>query len=308
EAAQQAYDQLWADYYAAVDYTAQAYYDTVTATADYMLQSYYAAVDYTTQAVDYYIDYYDQYAYYCTLYPWDCYSYAYDAATYTYYYVGDVSDTPAGTTTIGDVTINVGYPIQPTPIPSAEAYEALVLFANDQLGAVVEPLYAGAATDGVQSVLTYLPEEIEALMLNAMSISGAAYWGLLPGGAAAVAVGDCAVNCAITADNLSIQLSSGSAGAYGMLASAAAPTSPDTALQLITTVYPKLEGLAFAQITDVETGYAFTATTASVGYDAATQQPVSSAKVVYAGVVDVNGVPFVYALVAVGQGYVDLLG
>ena len=308
--AQQAYDQFWADYYTAVETTAQVYYDTMTATADYLLASYAAAVDYTTQTVDYYLAYAEQYAYYCALYPWDCYSYAYDAATNSYYYVGAASDAPSGTTTIGDVTVNVTVPIS-EPTPSAEAYEALVVFANDQLGAVIEPLYAGEATEAVQLVIGYLPDEIEAQLLNATSISGVTYWGLLTGGVGAVIVGDCSTNpanCAITADNLSVQLSSASTGMYGLLASAAVPTTPEAALALITTVYPKLDGLSFNQITDVEQGVAFMATTASVGYDVDTQAPISTAKVVYAGVVDVNGAPFVYAVVGVGAGYASLLG
>ncbi len=302
QAAQDAYDQLWTDYYTAVDYTAQVYYDTVTATADYMLQSYYAAVDTTTQTVDYYLAYYDQYMYYCSLYPWDCYSYAYDAVTYTYYYVGDVSSAPTGTTTVGQVPTNVTIMVEP-PTPSAEAYEAIVLFANDQLGAVVEPLYAGTVTAEIDQMIQLLPEEMQAFMLNSLEISGTEYWGMLTGGAASVMVGDCA-GCVVTTDTLSMQLSSASMGAYAIRASAAVPTTAEEALRLITTVYPKLTGLSFAQITDVD-GLAFTATTASLGTDV-NGQPISAAKVVYAGVVNVNGAPYVYAMVAVGEGYADV--
>lgn len=308
QAAQQAYDQFWTDYYAAVDYTANAYYATVTASADYMLQTYEEAVNYTMQAVDYYIAYAEQYAYYCAAYPWDCYSYVYDATYNTYVYVGEVSDEAVSTTTVGEVTTTATYPIQPTPTPSAEAYEALVVFANDQLGAVVEPVYAGVATDEVQLMMGYLPAEIQAYLLNTTTMSGTTYWGLLHGGFGAVMVGDCAAdsaNCAVTADNLSVQLSSAAAGAYGILANQTMPTTTTDALALITMVYPKLDGLAFAQITDVEQGLAFMATTASMGYDTATMQPVSAAKVVYAGVVDVNGQAFVYAMVGVGEGYVS---
>ena len=307
--AQAAYDQFWQDYYSAVDDTAQAYYDTVTASADYLLQSYEQAVDYTTDAIDYYIAYADQYAAYCALYPWDCYSYVYDAAESVYVYVGDV--TVNGTTEIGDVSTSVSYPVQNAPAPSADAYEALVVFATDQLGAVVEPLYAGVATADVQALLLYLPAEIQAYFLNASTISGATYWGLMHGGAAAVSVGDCAANsanCAVSADNLSMQLSSASAGIYGLLTTQTAPAAPTDALSLITTVYPKLNGLSFTQISDVTPGYAFTASTASIGYDPATGQLISVAKVVYAGVVNVDGQAFVYALVALGEGYVGVVG
>ncbi len=72
-------------------------------------------------------------------------------------------------------------------------------------------------------------------------------------------------------------------------------------------MYPKFTGLAFAQVTDIDTGYAFTATTASMGLDPVTNQPVSAAKVIYAGVVSLNGQTYVYALVGVGEGYASVL-
>lgn len=307
-AAQQAYDQLWQDYYDAVDTTAQTYYDTVTATSDYLLQSYQEAVDYTTQAIDSYLVYADQYAGYCALYPWDCYSYAYDATVNTYVYVGDVSAAPVATVEIGDVSTQVTIPVTASPQPSADAYEAIVLFANDQLGATVTPRYAGDATDAVQFVIDRLPAEMQAYVANATALSGATYWALLQGGMAGVMVGDCtAGNCAITADNLDLHLSSSAAGIYGLLASGVTPATAEAALALITDVYPKLEGLAFAQVTDIDAGMAFTATAATLGVDPVTHQPVSAAKVVYAGVVDVDGQPFVYALVGVGEGYAGLL-
>ncbi|MBK8027358.1 MAG: hypothetical protein IPK19_39680 [Chloroflexi bacterium] len=139
-----AYDQLWADTYAAIDYNAQTYYDTMAASADYLLQTYIEAVNYTAQAATSYLTAYDKFLAYCALYPWDCYAYAYDAATGTYTYTGDASSAPVTTVNIGDVTINGAYPVEAAPAPSAEAYEALVRFAREQLGATVEPLYAGA--------------------------------------------------------------------------------------------------------------------------------------------------------------------
>ena len=136
----------------------------------------------------------------------------------------------------------------------------------------------------------------------------ATYWGLLNGGVAAVAVGDCApeADCWVNSDTLELALSSSSTGAYGLIAASTIPATADKALALITQVYPKLEGLAFSQITNIETGMAFTATAAGIGLDPETQQPLSVAKVVYAGVVDFNGQPFVYALVAVGESHVAL--
>lgn len=304
--AQQAYDQLWADYYTAVETTAQTYYDTVTASADYLLQTYEEAVGYAVQPVDYYVDYAEQFAVYCAAYPWDCYNYVYDSVENMYVYVGDVSSAPVGMLEVSEVAALAGYPIS-VPAPSAEAYQAIVVFANDQLGAVVEPLYAGTATDAVQATMGPLPAVIEAIMLNTTTVSGGAYWGLLNGGAAAVMVGDCGSGvCAVDTTTIDAMVSSASAGLYGLYTNSAMPTTPDAALALITRVYPKLSGLAFAQITNVDAGYGFTATAASLGLDPVTRQPISVAKVVYAGVVDVGGQSFVYALVALGEGYVEI--
>jgi hypothetical protein len=305
EAAQQAYDQLWADYYNAVDYTAQAYYDTITATYDYMLETYLYAVEYTAATVSYYLDYYYAYYDYCYWYPWDCYAYTYDTVTGAYYYTGYVSDYPVATVTIGDVTINGSWPaVSVDPVPSAEAYKAVTVFANDQLGAVVEPLYAGEATDQVQLATQALPDEIEAFMLAVMPQAAADYWALINGGFAGVAVGTS--SRPVSMETLNAELSASSAGVYALYAEAAMPSDAAGALDLITKVYPALEGLAFAQISDVE-GFAFTASAAGIGSDPVTGATLSVAKVIYAGVVSVNGKTAVYTLVGVGQPYVDVI-
>jgi hypothetical protein len=93
---------------------------------------------------------------------------------------------------------------------------------------------------------------------------------------------------------------------YALYAEAAMPSDAAGALDLITKVYPALEGLAFAQISDVE-GFAFTASAAGIGSDPVTGATLSVAKVIYAGVVSVNGKTVVYTLVGVGQPYVDVI-
>ena len=304
--AQAAYDQFWQDYYDAVAYTAQSYYAVATATADYLLETYYVAVDYALVAVDYYLAYYDQYVNYCYFYPWDCYMYAYDAAMGVYYYVGDVSEEPVAQVEIGDVYVNTTYPVPVEPQPSADAYSAVVLFANDQLGAAVEPLYAGEATEQVELMMQAMPPEMQAFLLRTMETSCADYWALISGGVAAVAAADCSAGSQPVTD-LHAELTTASAGAYMLHTNSAMPATASEALSLITTVYPALTGLAFAEITDIETGMAFTATAAGIGVDPATGASLSVPKVIYAGVVSVNGQAYVYALVGVGEAYVDLI-
>lgn len=306
--AQAAYNQVWDDYYAAVETTADTYYTTVTASTDYALQTYEQALTATTEAVDDYAANASEYAAYCAAYPWDCYSYVYDAASDTYTDTSSASADPAGTVTIAPPAAE-SLAIS-APEPSAEAYQALVTFANDQLGLTVAPLYAGAATADITAVMGYLPAEIQAYLSAAAGMAESTYWGIWTGGAGAVMVGSCSADaaCTVNSDTLSLELTSASAGGYTLLVNTPAPTTPDAALNLLTTVYPKLTGLTFAQVSNIQTGMAFTATAASLGYDPDTGAPLSVAKVIYVGVVDVNGQSLTYALVGIGEAYAGLFG
>jgi hypothetical protein len=294
--AQQAYDQFWADYYTAVDYAAQSYYQTVTASVDYAQQAYYDALNYTTTTIDYYVDYAAEYAEYCYYYPWDCYSYAYDETSGTYTNVEYVSDQPVATVTTGTVAVNWSA-VGNVPVSSAEAYEALVVFANDQLGTVVQPLYAGDATQEIQQIMTQLPAEVEgyAALLSGIDT---AYWGILNGGVGVVGKLDCSTGC--SGENIPAELSSGSAGIYMLSVASPMPADSAGALALITQVYPALNGLAFAEVTNVETGMAYMATAYGLGEDA-NGQGITLAKVVYTGVMSINNQTVVYALVGVGE-------
>nr|MCU0465255.1 hypothetical protein [Anaerolineae bacterium] len=188
--------------------------------------------------------------------------------------------------------------------------EALVAFANEQLGLTLTPAYAGTLTAELSTIIAYLPAEMQAYLSAAASLTDAQSFGVWQGGAGAVMVGACSVDntCAVEAESLSLELTNASAGAYTLLVNTPAPTTTEGALELLTTVYPKLNGLAFAQVTNIEAGLAFTATASSIGYDSNTQAPLSVAKVIYVGVINVNGQALTYALVGVGEAYADLFG
>lgn len=173
-------------------------------------------------------------------------------------------------------------PMQPGP--TADAYSAVTVFANAQLGMVIEPLYAGEATGDIVAQMQLLPPEIQGFVLNALMASGDDYWTLVNGGAAGVMVAD-----AVTTEQLTAELSSNATGLYTLRVEAAMPTNASEALNLITHVYPALTGLAFAEIADIEDGMAFTATAASMGVDPFTGASLSAPKIVYAGVIDVDG-------------------
>jgi hypothetical protein len=323
EAAVNAYEVLWGDYYDAVDYAADAYYDAVTGVIDYGLDSfedYYGlVVAESLAAIDDYYDYYDVYLDYIAMYPWDSYAYMYDEAAeayvsqepvnvyyYNYYYDAETvaSEAVPVSTEQTVTTYTAPIPAQ-APAPSAEAYEALVVFANDQLGAIVDPLYAGEVTEEVLNALMTLPAQAQypAYLATKMDIAG--YYGLLKGGAAALAVGECPTGqvCQLGTD-IPAELSQAALGVYAIRTGEPVPTTPAEALQLAQLVYPKLTGLEFIQLADVQ-GYAFMAQTASIA--TVDGQPATVAKVVLTGVGNYNGQTVVYAAVGVGDMYANLL-
>ncbi|MCI0394514.1 MAG: hypothetical protein L0332_19890 [Chloroflexi bacterium] len=325
-AAQDAYEQLWHDYYAAVDYAAQAYYDTVTAAIDYGAETFEAYYDEAVQSayevVDYYYNTYYDWTAYCALYPWDCYQYTYDEATGTYmtnetvnnYYYTYTTGQAAPATTEAMPTTQAPAPapaqapaISP-PAPSEAAYEAIVVFANDQLGATVEPMYAGEVTEEVLALLQMLPVYAQNAAYTAVNVSTASYYALLQGGVAAVSVGECAEGstCQLSSD-IPAELSNASLGVYALQTAEALPATAAEALELLTLVYPRLTGLDFTQVTSTDVtipGYAFTATTTSAAL--INGQPGFVTKVVFAGVASVDGRTVVYATVGLGETYASL--
>jgi hypothetical protein len=322
ETARQAYEQVWEDYYDAVDYAAEAYYEAVTGAIDYGAETYEAyydqAVAQAQQAINAYYEYYDDYLAYTQMYPWDSYAYTYDEAsgqytttetvnTYYYNYTSGGSESAATTTVPISPTLSqspVAPPIPQAPAPSAEAYEAIVVFANDQLGAVVTPVYAGEVTPETLALLANLPVQVQNPLYNAQNMAVEAYYGLLKGGVAAVAVGDCSpgASCQLSGD-MPADLSSAALGSYVLTTAESMPATPGDALQLITLVYPKLTGLQFTQAAEMP-GYAFAAVTSSVGLQ--NGQPAVVTKVVFAGVINANGRTVVYATVGLGEVYAQL--
>ncbi len=302
-AAQAAYDQFWTDYYAAVDAAAQAYFDLMMEEAEALYEE---AVNAATAVIDYYDEYAEWYMTYCYYYPWDCYLYAYNTLTGVYESTEAASEQPAGTITMGEVEdsmATLSTIATETFASSPEAYEAIVIFANDQLGTTVEPLYAGAITEELLAYLGYMPDEIAAYA--ALLTNAQAYWGLLNGGVAGVAIGDCTAAAPCTIDNMAQALSDASGGIFALNVAAPMPGDTAGALDLITTVYPALNGLSFAQVMDTEAGMAFLGTAYSVGANDS-GQPLTVAKLVYAGVIPSStGQTTVYALVAVGEAQIE---
>jgi hypothetical protein len=204
-------------------------------------------------------------------------------------------------------------------VSSPEAYAALVGFAAESLGTAVAPIYAGDATATIemtasqlaneataaamQQILGQFPPETQAMIAQAASISGNAYWGVLSNGAAVLYTDACKdnPNCAINLDVLQVQVSNSSLGAYAVYVPSGAQSSAE-AINLIKAAFPALAGMDFLPIPGVNDYYAFMAENYNYG-----AQGVASGRVVYAGVVSYVGQSLVYAVVVTGEGYLSVV-
>jgi hypothetical protein len=198
------------------------------------------------------------------------------------------------------------WPTLALPPASSQAEAAVLYFAATHLGVAPKLLYAGdlgSASGNAATVLTtvtgQLPAEVQAYITAMSNLSGAAYWGVWQIGSGIVGIGDCTdnPNCTVTMDSLKLSITSSSAGVYGLYTPGQATTSAE-ALALLLATFPALNGLSFEEF-PTETGFAFQA----IIYDLSQN---ASAKYVYAGALGSAGQAFVYALVAVGDGYVEL--
>ena len=192
-----------------------------------------------------------------------------------------------------------------------EAYSMIVGFSNEHLGRVVTPLYAGTYVsdqyqvpaqyaDLAAQVIGLFPEEVQAVIDAASSARIAAYWGAWSDGAGVVYAGDCTdlPVCPYGMGGLEIEVNYGSIGLYGIYGGYAVPGSEADAMGGILYTFPGLAGAVLTAV-PVDSGYAFSGTSVSL--------QKHSASVVYVGVVDGEGQPFTYALVAVGDTFSQMM-
>lgn len=189
---------------------------------------------------------------------------------------------------------------------SAEASTAIVGFAATYLGANVSPLYA-SVVDGSQSttsqasidtIMRQFPAELQAMLASVDDLSGVTYWGLLPDGVASVYTGECnAEQCDISQDNIQLQVTSGSVGAYAVYRDGNPPTVEDITYLLYAT-YPALYGVGLSPV-ESDTGTAFVSV--------AMNPDTAKLSVYYAGVIPAGDQAIVYAVVGVGDVFVQLM-
>jgi hypothetical protein len=214
--------------------------------------------------------------------------------------------------TIGEVAFDLSALDDLALETSPEAYAAIVAFASQHLGTLVSPLYAGVLSseevvvpesynDLVAMVLTQFPEDMQAVIDQAATISGAGYWAIFPEGAATLYTGDCADNpaCTVAVDGLEFQLNNSAVGLYGLYGNFGTVLNADDALRAIQAAFPRLTGYPFTPI-PVESGYAFAAVIADL------ERETANITLVYAGAVGYGDTSLAWALVALGDGYVQL--
>ena len=197
-------------------------------------------------------------------------------------------------------TADVTRPPLTTPTASPDAERVLVEFAQQQLGIVIKPIYAGNATDKADALLKALPPEIQSAMNKMPDLATQSYWGLLGNGVATVNIGECAAGavCTVGGEN-ELELNSASLGIYVLRVSDPTPTDADAALALVQQTFPGLKGLSFSPVENEEIkGYAFYVLVP--GVDLGAGQAAIAAKSVIAGTTDVNGKTVVYAAVGLG--------
>jgi hypothetical protein len=196
---------------------------------------------------------------------------------------------------------------------SDEAYAAIVGFAQLYLGTAISPIYADEITttalrervgqaelpDEVTQIVADLPAELQQILAVA---NGVIYWSILPDGAATVYTGnECnPPTCTVTIENLQVNISSASFGTY-LLYRNATVTNSNEAYSLIINTYPTLATYGLTP-SESESGYLFAA------YDYATSGTTVSGTGAIAGVIPLNTEKsLVFALVGIGDGYVELM-
>lgn len=200
------------------------------------------------------------------------------------------------------------------PASSAEADAALNGFASTYLGTGYAWLYTGnldssnASPEAVaawNAAVAQLPAEVQSYIALFSNAAAGSYWGVFQTGSGMVTVGDCTnnPNCIVTIDNLDFYLTSASAGVYTSYM-AGAVSSANDALNLIHATYPALSGIALEAVS-AEQGFAFQAVT--YGTSTGNQQVQATSRIYIAGAIAAGNQALVYAVVGVGDGYVNLM-
>jgi hypothetical protein len=153
-------------------------------------------------------------------------------------------DTEGSPSLAGTITHEGG-----TPVAQIDAVEAIQVYALDILGIDIPKLKAGG-TSGEINLPISAREGVEV----AIDLAGTTYFGIWGEGFASLSMGDSSVSGDLFAD-----VQDGSLGAFIVRVDQDFPTDAATALGMILTTYPGLNGYEFYETPVEEQGYEFTA-------------------------------------------------
>lgn len=179
--------------------------------------------------------------------------------------------------------------INATPL-SAQAADAITMFARQQLGLIVQVVRAG----GLAAQDIQLPSAVDGYTSAALSLAGQTYAAALKNGAASVSFG-----AGTSSGDLTIDINAASLGIF-VLDGQGLPADAQAALDVLQVAFPAVAGLEFTALT-AQNGYAFSAKTTQAAIDPTTREASVVAKGVIIGVAPTANGPIVYAAVGTGE-------
>lgn len=191
---------------------------------------------------------------------------------------------------------------------AATDYIASLGFADHYLNTAVYPIFASvfndtqnvvqpARQDTMDAITSQFPTYLHPLFKDADSLGHMSYWGVLADGVSLIYTGQCQGKCALEVDILQEQVNRGSLGAYAVYREGNPQTVQDITYLLYAT-YPELYQVGLAPI-ETEIGSAFK----SITFNPDTSKLTGY----YAGILPIDGQSIVYAVVVVGEDYVNLM-
>ncbi len=191
---------------------------------------------------------------------------------------------------------------------SATDYIASLGFADHYLNTAVYPIFASVFNDTrnvaqptrqdtMNAITRQFPTYLHPLFKDADALGHMSYWGILADGVSLIYTGHCQGKCALEVDELQEQVGRGSLGAYAVYREGNPQTVQDITYLLYAT-YPELYQVGLAPI-ETELGSAFK----SISFNPDTSEFTGY----YAGILPIDGQSIVYAVVVVGEDYINLI-
>ena len=193
------------------------------------------------------------------------------------------------------------------PSSSSDAAAVLTSFAGQYLGISPGMIYAAegdlSSVDGTQlsTLIAALPDDVQALVEAALASVDVVYGGLYQDGVAALYTGTCSgTSCSTTQGQIQFVLQEGGLGVYGTYTNGVV-SDASTALSLVRQTFPALNSISLTASTSSTSGYSF------IGQSTTQANRTAAVTAYYVGTYSAGQYTLVYALVGVGEGYVEMV-